>query len=54
MPLARPFPHESPLEVHAHIDAHGVLKTDAYAGDGILVGASILDSLDQLRAGITT
>lgn len=49
MPLANPFPDERPLDAHAHVDARGVLKAHAYAADGVQVGTSILESLDQLR-----
>lgn len=54
MPIANPFPDESPLDVHAHVDARGVLKGDAYANDGVPVGTSILESLEQLRARRST
>jgi MoaA/NifB/PqqE/SkfB family radical SAM enzyme len=50
MPLARPFQNEQPLEAHAHIDARGLVRPHAYAVEGVPVGASILESLDQLRA----
>jgi sulfatase maturation enzyme AslB (radical SAM superfamily) len=50
MPLANPFPGELPLDAHVHVDARGVLKANAYAIDGISVGTSILETLDQLRA----
>lgn len=50
MPLADPFGHEGPLEAHAHVDAHGVLKPNAYATEGVLITNSILESLDELRA----
>lgn len=52
MPLAKPFADEAPLD--AHVDARGHLKAHAYATDGIPVGTSILDSLDQLRVRRTT
>ena len=50
MPLAEPFPGESPLEAHAHIDALGLLRADAYSTEGVPVAKSILDSVDHLRA----
>jgi sulfatase maturation enzyme AslB (radical SAM superfamily) len=53
MPLAEPFPDERALEAHAHIDAQGLLKTDAYAAKGVAIDGSIVDALDDLRAGRT-
>lgn len=50
MPLADPFPDEAPLDAHAHVDARGVLKPHAYAGDGVPIGASIVESLGHLRS----
>jgi sulfatase maturation enzyme AslB (radical SAM superfamily) len=50
IPLARPYRDEAPLDAHAHVDARGILKTDAYAADGVPVSLSIMESIDQLRA----
>jgi MoaA/NifB/PqqE/SkfB family radical SAM enzyme len=49
IPLARPYRDEAPLDAHAHVDAQGILKTDAYAADGVPVGESIMESVDLLR-----
>jgi len=51
MPTADPFPGESALEAHAHIDATGHLKANAYAAWGVPVGDSIVNALDELREG---
>jgi molybdenum cofactor biosynthesis enzyme MoaA len=48
LPLADPFGAEPPLEAHAHVDARGVLRTDAYAATGVPVTGSILDALRAL------
>jgi molybdenum cofactor biosynthesis enzyme MoaA len=53
MPLADPFGDEPPLDGHAHVDARGVLRTDAYTRDGVVVGDSIMQALDELRSGRT-
>jgi pyruvate-formate lyase-activating enzyme len=53
MPLADPFGDEPPLDAHAHLDARGILRRDAYARDGVVVGDSIMQSLDELRNGRT-
>jgi len=53
MPLADPFGDEPPLDAHAHVDARGVLRTDAYACDGVVVGDSIMQALDELQSGRT-
>jgi hypothetical protein len=53
MRLANPFGDEPPLDAHAHVDALGVLRTDAYAHDGVCVGDSIMHALDELRSGRT-
>ena len=49
IPLADPFAGEPPLEAHAHVDAIGVLRPDAYTSDGVVVGNSILEALTDLR-----
>lgn len=53
MPLADPFGDEPPLDAHAHVDARGVLRADAYAHDGVAVDDSIMQALDELRSGRT-
>jgi sulfatase maturation enzyme AslB (radical SAM superfamily) len=53
LPLAEPFGSEPELEAHAHVDALGVLRRDAYSVDGVQVGESILGALDQLRRRCT-
>jgi MoaA/NifB/PqqE/SkfB family radical SAM enzyme len=53
MPLAKPFGKEEPLEAHAHVDARGILKANAYAATGVPVGPSIMRSLSLLRAQTT-
>lgn len=54
MPIADPFGPEPGLEAHAHVDARGVLRTDAYADEGINVEDSILDALSALATGRPT
>ena len=49
VPIADPFPGEAPIEAHAHVDANGTLKTDAYATHGILIGERFLDALSFLE-----
>lgn len=48
MPIADPFGPEPELEAHAHVDARGVLRADAYSDEGINVEGSILDALASL------
>lgn len=50
MPVANPYGAESPLEAHAHVDASGVLKANAYARTGVAIENSILGAIDRLRA----
>jgi sulfatase maturation enzyme AslB (radical SAM superfamily) len=44
-----PFRAEPALASHAHVDATGVLKANAYRRDGVAITKSILDSLQDLR-----
>lgn len=48
MGLADPFGPEPPLEAHAHVDARGLLRADAFATRGVSVVGSIMDALDEL------
>jgi MoaA/NifB/PqqE/SkfB family radical SAM enzyme len=48
--LAVTYPNEDPLDGHAHVDASGVLKRDSYQRNGVVIGESVLDALDALRA----
>lgn len=49
MGLADPFGPEPPLEAHAHVDASGRLRADAYADLFVDVGHSIIEALQQLE-----
>lgn len=42
-------PGEAPMDAHLHVDAGGVLRTDAYARTGVAVEGSILDAVRTLR-----
>jgi MoaA/NifB/PqqE/SkfB family radical SAM enzyme len=53
MPLADPFGDEGPLEAHAHIDAAGWLRPDAFSVDGVLVGASVMSAVDELAGRLS-
>lgn len=53
VPVADPFPGEDPLEAHAHIDASGTLRPDAFSSVGAAVAGPFLDALDRLRALFT-
>jgi MoaA/NifB/PqqE/SkfB family radical SAM enzyme len=48
MGLADPFGLEPPLEAHAHVDASGYLRPDAYSMNGVRIGSSITDALYDL------
>jgi hypothetical protein len=49
MGLADPFEPEPPLEAHAHVDASGQLRADAYSDAGVDVGDSIIEALQRLE-----
>ncbi len=49
MTLADPFPGEEPLEAHAHIDASGTLRSDAFSQCGVPIRGSVLAALSDLR-----
>jgi len=53
VPIADPFPGETPIEAHAHVDATGTLKTDAYATHGVDIGERFLDALSLLTRAST-
>jgi pyruvate-formate lyase-activating enzyme len=50
IPLAEPFAPEDALAAHAHVDAAGLLLSDAYSNVAVPVRASILSALDELSA----
>jgi hypothetical protein len=50
IPLADPFTPEDPLVAHAHVDARGRLRSDAYSKLAVPVEASIVAALDELRS----
>lgn len=41
---------ENPLDAHAHVDAFGVLKADAYRQDGVTITSSVIDAMESLRS----
>jgi MoaA/NifB/PqqE/SkfB family radical SAM enzyme len=49
MGLADPFESEPPLEAHAHVDASGRLRVDAYSDVSVDVGDSIIEALERLE-----
>lgn len=49
MGLADPFRAEPPLEAHAHVDASGRLRADAYADLSVEVDGSIVEALEELK-----
>jgi MoaA/NifB/PqqE/SkfB family radical SAM enzyme len=49
--LADPFGDEPALEAHAHIDADGLLKPNAYSLTGVQIRGPIVRSLIELRNG---
>ncbi len=52
--LADPFPGEPALDAHAHIDATGTIRPDAYSSVGVPIRRSVLEALDELRAKMAT
>ena len=49
VPAVEVIPNERPLDAHMHIDAAGVLRSHAYAPDGVPIGDSILDAVEAIR-----
>jgi MoaA/NifB/PqqE/SkfB family radical SAM enzyme len=49
MHIADPFGREHPLEAHAHVDASGILRANAYARVGVPVDDSMLSAVEALR-----
>jgi MoaA/NifB/PqqE/SkfB family radical SAM enzyme len=49
MPVADPYPKENPLDGHAHVDAFGVIKSNAFTQTGVPIKDSIMEALDRLR-----
>lgn len=49
LPLAEPYGEDDPLSAHAHLDAFGQVRTDAFAGKGVRVGESVVEAIDQLK-----
>jgi MoaA/NifB/PqqE/SkfB family radical SAM enzyme len=47
--LANPYAEEPALEAHAHIDAEGLLRPNAYSPTGVRIRGSVLDALRELR-----
>lgn len=52
LPLADPFPDETPLEAHAHIDASGRLRQDAFSSVHVPITDSLLAAMRHLE-GLT-
>jgi MoaA/NifB/PqqE/SkfB family radical SAM enzyme len=50
IPLADPFSLEDPLAAHAHVDASGSLRPDAYSELAVPVRSSIMSALAELRS----
>ncbi len=50
MPLVHPHGDEAPLDAHAHIDARGVLRPNAYSSAGVRVRESVAVALEDLRS----
>ena len=46
--LADPYPDEPALEAHAHIDADGILKPNAYSPTGVRIHGSVVDAITEL------
>ncbi len=55
MPVAHPYPKETPLDGHAHVDAFGIIKPNAFARTGVRIEGSIMNAIERLRAeeGVT-
>lgn len=49
LPLADPYEPEGPLDAHAHIDAAGRLRSDAYSAAGVPIAGSVYAALEQLH-----
>ena len=50
MPTCNPFPHDTPLQAYAHVDARGVLKRTSFHKEGITIGSGgLLCALHQLE-----
>ena len=49
LPVAEPIADESPLDAHLHVDATGILRSNAYSLTGTPVGDSILDAVRALK-----
>jgi MoaA/NifB/PqqE/SkfB family radical SAM enzyme len=49
IPIAEPFREEHPLEAHAHVDAFGIVRRDAFQRHGVPVVDSIMDALAELQ-----
>nr|WP_171046573.1 radical SAM protein [Pseudarthrobacter sp. NamE5] len=47
--LADAFPMEDRLSAHAHIDANGYLRADAFTDQRIPIQGSVIDALTELR-----
>jgi len=54
LPLADPFSlAEDSLRAHAHVDAAGYLRSDAYSLERVVIGDSILDAADALQERVS-
>lgn len=49
VPAAETIPNERPLDAHMHVDATGVLRSHAFATEGVQIMGSILDAVQALR-----
>ncbi|MBA3011723.1 MAG: radical SAM protein [Proteobacteria bacterium] len=50
IPVCEPFEMENGISAYAHIDARGVLKTNSFVQDGVLINdVEIMDALQILR-----
>jgi MoaA/NifB/PqqE/SkfB family radical SAM enzyme len=47
--IADAFPMEDPITAHAHIDADGGLRADAFTDTRIPIGGSVIKALKELR-----
>lgn len=49
IPAVEPIPYERPQDAHLHVDATGVLRSNAYARVGTPIKGSILDAVRALK-----
>lgn len=50
--IADAFPLEDPLTAHAHIDADGCLRTDAFTNTRVSIRGSVIEALTELRQAV--